>query len=457
MTSWSRLLTGAVLVLSAACAHVEAPTGGPEIRDPLELVAVRPDSLSVLEGLRGPVVFEFERRLSERGLEEAVLVSPRTSPLVVSHSGRQLRVALRNGWEPGQVYHVTVLPTFQDLWNNRPVGERTVVFSTGPAIPETRLGGRVTDRITGRPELEIRVEAIRAADSLVYATRTDSAGAFNLDRIPPGEYNVRAFRDMNRNRALDPFEPRDTTLVQLAVADSARTRLRVVAPDTTPPVPQSAELRQGVIQLRFDDHLDPLQPLDAGQVEIVDTLGNTIRVARLAVGQLPALPVADTVPAADAPAAAQPPQPALPAAPPAPPAAAARQEEDDEEEAEPLPSQTLAIEPADSLAPGMAYTVRVVAIVNVVGLAGDGEVTLRVAELPARPAAPEAAPAPEPADDDAADGATPAVPGADPDAPDAPDAAAPGAPATDPVPDGSAPPGATEPDNPESNNQGTEP
>jgi hypothetical protein len=391
MRSLYRHLVGAVLVLAAGCAHVEAPTGGPQIREAFDLVAVRPDSLAVVPPFRGQVVFEFERRLSERGLDEAVLVSPRTSPVVVSHARRQLRVSLRNGWEPGHIYHVTVLPTFQDLWNNRPVGRSMVVFSTGPGIPETRLGGTVLDRITGRPELEIRVEAIRAADSLVYSTRTDSAGDFSLDRIPPGEYNVRAFRDLNRNRALDPFEPRDTTLVQLAAADSAHARLRVVAPDTTPPEPQRAELRAGILTVTFDDHLEPAQALAPEQVEIVDTLGTIVPVERLAVGQLPPAPAAaDTVPPdADAPV---PPPPAL-----VPPAGAGQVPAEPDE---PLPSQTLAVEPGDLLTPGMQYIIRVRGIINVVGLAGDGEVTLEVPvaqpTAPAVEAAPPAEADPEP-------------------------------------------------------------
>ena len=69
------------------------------------------------------------------------MVSPRTSPVVVDRSSRSIRVSLRRGWEPGQIYHVTIRPQIQDLFNNRVTDPVHLVFSTGPAIPQTRLSG----------------------------------------------------------------------------------------------------------------------------------------------------------------------------------------------------------------------------------------------------------------------------------------------------------------------------
>jgi hypothetical protein len=364
-----------LLVAAAGCAHVEAPRGGPEMREPLTLDTVTPGSLQVVPGLRGPVAFVFGTRLSERGLNDAVLVSPRTSPVVVGHRGRELRVSLRAGWEPGQIYHVTVTPTIQDLWNNRLQQTLTHVFSTGPAIPDTRLTGAAIDRITGRPEVDIRVEAIRRADSLVYATRTDSVGGFVFAHLPEGDYRVRAFRDMNRNRELDPFEPRDTADARVAAADTASVRLSVVMPDTTPPRVASARLEQAQLQVQFDDYLDPEQALSPTQVRIVDPTGGVVAVRRLAVGRLEA----EREPGE---AAAPPAPPVPPAARPAGPPAAATPPQG------PLPSQTLVVEPAAPLAPGTEYRIVVEGVRNVVGLVGGGEATVTTPEAPPQQGTP---------------------------------------------------------------------
>src|SRR5690606_29504044 len=136
----------------------------------------------------------------ERGLEETVIVSPRTSPVQISHGRDALRVSLRGGWLPGQIYHVILRPEVADLFGKRLRNPVSLVFSTGPEIPDTEASGTVIDRVTGQRAVNVRVEAIRTADSLVYAIPTDTAGRFTLDRIPEGEYLFRAFEDVNANR-----------------------------------------------------------------------------------------------------------------------------------------------------------------------------------------------------------------------------------------------------------------
>jgi hypothetical protein len=349
----------AALLVAAGCAHVEAPTGGPVERRPLELLEARPADGAVIPRYTGPVIFYFEERLSERLLEQAVHVSPQTSPTRVRHRGRELRVELAQGWEPGIIYQVTVSPTIQDLFGNRLAEPVEVVFSTGPELPDTRLAGRVIDRITGRPERDARVEAVRLADSLVYALPSDTAGAFAFRALPEGAYEVRAYRDLNRNRRLDPLEPRDVTTLELRAGEPAALALRLVPPDTTPPRVVSARVERGVVEVTFDDYLEPEQQLSPAQVSLVAADGSVVGVARVAVGSLP------PAPAADAPA-----PPPADAAPPAPP----------------LPSRVLSIEPARALEPGARYNVVVRGIRNVVGLAGDGEASVEA------PAAPPPAP-----------------------------------------------------------------
>jgi hypothetical protein len=366
----------AALCIAGGCAHVEAPRGGPEMRDPLTLVEVDPDSLAIVPGRRGPVEFIFSARLSERGLDDAVLVSPRTSAVRVSHRGRALRVDLREGWRPGVIYQVTIAPAIQDLWSNRLEETTTLVFSTGPEIPETRVDGVATDRITGRPETEIRVEAIRMADSLVYATRSDSAGAFRFHNIPEGEYRIRAYRDTNRNRELDPFEPRDTMEVAVVQTDTVSTRLRVVAPDTTPPVAESAAWADGRIEVEFDDYLDEAQSLSRAQVRVLGPGDVEVPLERVALGAF-----------ADEPEAEAPAEPGLdPAAPPAidpeapPPGNGA------------LPSRRIVVQPAEPLAPDTEYRVIIERVRNVVGLVGGGDVTFTTPAAPPPDADPEEEP-----------------------------------------------------------------
>lgn len=374
MRSVRTLLLAAALA-AAGCAHVEAPSGGPEDREAPALLTTRPDTMAVVPGYDGPAVLVFTERISERGVEEAVIVSPRTSPVVVDRGSDEIRVSLRRGWQPGIIYHVAVRPTLQDLFNNRLAQPVSLVFSTGPRIPANRVSGSVIDRISGKGEAEIRVEAILRSDSLVYALPTDSAGGFSIAHVPPGSYLVRAYRDLNRNRALDVYEPRDTAAAQVAESDSASVRLSIVAPDSTAPKLASAQVGgEGRVELRFDDYLDPAQTLVPASVQIVDSAGVFVPVAAVEVAQEGATALAlprDTT-ARDTTAVA----PDSVAAP-----VPVR-----------LPSQRLSVQLAEgaALVPQRSYRVVARGIRNVVGLTGDGETNL------VAPAAPPPAPAATP-------------------------------------------------------------
>jgi hypothetical protein len=368
-------LSALLLATPIACAHVEAPVGGPDDREPPRLAAVQPDSLQVVSAFARPVVFQFDERLSERGIDDRIVwVSPRTSGVRVEHRGSTLRVSLRSGWEPDRIYHVTVLPGITDLFGNRLAHSLTTVFSTGPAIPETRLVVSVVDRITGRPPVGARVEAI-TADSLVYALPTDSAGVADFRRVPEGEYVVRAFNDANRDRVLGDFEARDVGVARVSGTDTASVRLSMVLPDTTPPALATVRLAGQNLELRFDDHLDPDAGWTPGRVQVVGPDGTLLPVAAVGVGTLPAADTAAVV--QPAPPVGDPPTD-QPAQTPAAVAAPRR-----------LPSQTLVVRPATPLEAGVEYTVRVQRVRNVVGLESDVEGTVRVP--PAEPAAAPAA------------------------------------------------------------------
>lgn len=338
----------AAAVLLAGCASVQAPPGGPEDRVPPELVTSRPAADAVVAGWRSPVVLVFDERVSERGIDQAVEVSPRTSGVVVRHSGDEVRVSLREGWRPGTVYHVRVLPGLRDLFGNQTASPIRLVFSTGPRIADTRLAGRAVGRTDLAPMPDLRVEAIWTADSLVYATSTDSAGRFVIANVPEGDYLVRSFDDLNTNRALDDFEPRDTARATVAVGEPVNLELSVVPPDSTPPRVGTAAADGRVVTLTFDDFLDPARDVPQGNVDVRGPAGVGLPVSRVAVGRL-ALE-GDT-------AAAGP----------------------------PLPSRDLVIEIEEGveLRAGAEYTISVRGVTNIVGLAADVVATFTP------PAAPE--------------------------------------------------------------------
>ncbi|HEV7589002.1 MAG TPA: Ig-like domain-containing protein [Longimicrobium sp.] len=388
---WRRLAAGAALALGAACAHVEAPPGGEPDTEPPRLEATRPDTFARMRSYVGPVVFSFNEGLSEKGIDTVVTVSPRTSGVAVDKHGREVRVELRRGWEANRIYQVTLHPGVSDLFGNATKQPVTVVFSTGPEIVHTMATGTVIERATLRPATGAVVEAVHRPDSVTYVTRPDSAGVWRLEYLPAGDYLVRAYNDTNKDQKLQPYEARDTVAIRVTVRDTVRARrLALLAPDSTAPKAGTASGDGDRVEVRFDDFLDPTQPLSPSQVTITGPAG-AVRVAEVRVGPFPEArgdsAAADT-------------------------GAAARR---DTTPREPVPSQSLFIRTAAPLAAETQYTARVTGVRNLVGLVGGGEAPLKTPK--AAPAPPAAAPSVAPGDSGRAVPRPPAAPAAPPPAP----------------------------------------
>jgi len=358
------MAAGAAVTLLAACAHVEAPPGGEPDTEPPRLEATRPDTFARARSYVGPVVFSFDEGLSEKGIDTVVTVSPRTSAVAVDKHGHEVRVELRRGWEANRIYQVTLHPGVSDLFGNATKAPVTVVFSTGPEIVHTLATGSVVERTTLRPATGAVVEAVHRPDSVTYVTRPDSAGAWRLEYLPAGDYLVRAYNDTNKDQKLQPYEARDTVAIRVSVSDTVRARrLAILAPDSTAPKAGTANGEADLVEVKFDDFLDPAQPLAASQVTITGP-GGPVRVAAVRVGPFP--DARGDSAAADT-------------------GAAARR---DTTPGEPVPSQSLFVRTAAPLAAETQYTVTVTGVRNLVGLVGGGEAPLKTPKAAPPPPAP---------------------------------------------------------------------
>lgn len=388
-------------------------------RSPPEVVEVSPEPLAPLADLRRPVVFRFDERISERGIEGSVLVSPRTGDVLVEKGRREIRVRAAGGWAPETVYRVVLLPGVQDLFGNARTEEAELVFSTGPPIPNTAVAGLVTDRLTGRAVQGVVVEALRLADSLSWLAVTDSAGFYALRHIPPAEYRLVAFRDANRNLRLDPFEEQAGRDLVLATSDTTVVALAILAPDSTPAqLTRAAPEDSLTVRLVFDDALDPDVDLAAVRHRLVrlpdsaavpvagllwpwehaerrraeqaarDSAAAAAAVAADTAAVDTLAPPADTA-GADTLAAAPRDAPAAdpPAAPPTRPPGEVPTGPDP---AERLPPRELFLVVRQPLAPDAAYVVVLEAVVNVAGLPGGGGAAEFVGPTP-EAASPDAA------------------------------------------------------------------
>jgi hypothetical protein len=276
---------------------MQEPPGGPPDFEPPVLMAVVPDSGAVVPGLDDPLEFRFSEVVSERsggGLDRLIELSPRAEALDVDWKRTRIAVEPEGGWRPGLVYQVTLLPGVADLRNNQLEQGRTVIFSTGGEIPDTRVEGLVLNWGDGRVPARGLVEAVLLPDSLVYTTVTDSTGAFRLTALPRGTYHLSGALDGNGNRRREPREPFDSITVALdSVVDHV---FWAYAQDTVgPSLRQAGHVDSLTVRLEFSQPLRPGEP-DVGAVALF-ALPDTTPAAVAWVGTAAAY---DSVTAAEA-------------------------------------------------------------------------------------------------------------------------------------------------------------
>ena len=136
---------------------------------------------------------------------------------------------IREGFAPGLVYRVTVLPVIKDMFGNALQDPFDLVFSTGGEIVPNVVAGMVEDRVTGEATRDARVAArfVLGDDTVTHWNVSDTGGVFSLRYVPAGSFEVWAWQDMNRDGEVGGSEPQ-TSFVPGELVE---------APDTTLAIP----------------------------------------------------------------------------------------------------------------------------------------------------------------------------------------------------------------------------
>lgn len=274
-----RAVAPLALVLAAACANTGEPPGGPPDEKPPVIIGVYPESGAVVPNPRGDAVIQFDGVIDEQsgggggvgataGLASRILLSPTAGPVEVSWHRSAIHVRPKEGWKPGRVYQLQVLPGIADLRRNTLKERRTVVFSTGPAIPDARLSGAAVAWVEQRALVGGLIRALPLPDTIAYLALVDSSGSFHFDNLPPGRYAVFAIADQNGNRVRDRREAYDSALVTLD--SSAVVVLWTFLHDTAGPrMRQVDPVDSLTARITFTQPLDPTQQPESLGVRVM--------------------------------------------------------------------------------------------------------------------------------------------------------------------------------------------
>lgn len=203
----------AALLLLAACASIGRPEGGPRDVTPPQYVSSNPSPGSLnFNGKKISIFFNENVQLDNPTSKVAISPAQIQQPLMTAN-GKRVDVELKDSILPNTTYTIDLADAVKDLNEGNILDGFAIDFSTGPDIDTLAISGIVLQARNLEPAQGMLVGVYTGnADSAIHTlpferiARTNQLGQFTIRNLKPGEYQVFALTDNNRDLHWDRTE-----------------------------------------------------------------------------------------------------------------------------------------------------------------------------------------------------------------------------------------------------------
>ena len=265
-----------LILTIVACANRGFPPGGPKDETPPEIlsISVGEDTTGVAVSLDSPVIIEFSEKIDRDDAEKAVELFPIKDRIFYKWKGKSLKVIPREGFQKDLTYHLFIENILKDLRRNSLTETVTYYFTTGDSLAAGKISGSVEKE--GAGIAKVLIEAYILPDSLLYWTKSDSAGKYVLNHIPIGNYFLRSFEDIDKDReykfAVEPVAEQEVNVM----LEPLVVNFSLAVVDTSPPILKSiAVVDSMTLRLGFDDKLDRDKGVAKATFQVFSILDST--------------------------------------------------------------------------------------------------------------------------------------------------------------------------------------
>src|SRR5215217_20485 len=195
------------IALFYGCASIQQPQGGPRDITPPEVLKMTPVNKTV--NFKAPkIIIEFDEYFKIENEFKEFSVSPEMArPPVLKKKGKRLEITFPDTLEKNTTYTLNFGKAITDVNEGNAVKNLTYVFATGPKLDSLSIKGRVTNSITGLPELDaiafilpLNKDTLLGKGKPSIYTTTDSSGHYSLNNLRQDTYKIYAIRDKNGDK-----------------------------------------------------------------------------------------------------------------------------------------------------------------------------------------------------------------------------------------------------------------
>lgn len=197
------------------CASIGPPGGGPEDKEPPEIVSVVPASGSTGVDPNSVIEIVFSEPVSRETLIEALFITPPQSKKPkVKVRGQRVRIQLSEAIPEDRTLVVSIGVGVTDLRRNKLENSYTIALTAGERIDQGRISGwifsakSVQGMLAGTWRIDDSFKFNPAEIPPEFLTQAGADGGFILDFLPAGRYRVACWDDKDNDRLYSPGEDR---------------------------------------------------------------------------------------------------------------------------------------------------------------------------------------------------------------------------------------------------------
>ena len=203
----------AATTLLAACASIGRPEGGPRDVTPPHFVSSNPAPGSLnFKGKKISIYFNENVQLDNPSSKIAISPAQIQQPVLFAN-GKRVDIEIKDTILPNTTYTIDLADAVKDLNEGNVLDGFAIDYSTGPDIDTLAISGMVLQARNLEPAQGMLVGVYSDnADSAIHTlpferiARTNQLGQFTIRNLKPGEYQIFALNDNNRDLHWDRTE-----------------------------------------------------------------------------------------------------------------------------------------------------------------------------------------------------------------------------------------------------------